>query len=73
LAPYLITIIVLVGVIGKSEGPAANGKTYNQIQNKLIKKQIRSKSSNCFSLSGKDTSLFTIILNYDKEKNCIYT
>ncbi|WP_034550838.1 ABC transporter permease [Carnobacterium funditum] len=27
-APYLITIIVLVGVIGKSEGPAANGKTY---------------------------------------------
>lgn len=28
IAPYLITIIVLVGVIGKSEGPAANGKTY---------------------------------------------
>jgi ABC-type uncharacterized transport system permease subunit len=27
-APYLITIIVLVGVIGKSERPPANGKTY---------------------------------------------
>ncbi|MDN6625902.1 MAG: ABC transporter permease [Pisciglobus halotolerans] len=27
-APYLITIIVLVGVIGKSEGPKANGITY---------------------------------------------
>ncbi|SFH79025.1 ABC transporter permease [Pisciglobus halotolerans] len=27
-APYLITIIVLVGVIGKSEGPKANGVTY---------------------------------------------
>ena len=28
IAPYLITIIVLVGFIGKSEGPAANGKNY---------------------------------------------
>ncbi|WP_035053887.1 ABC transporter permease [Carnobacterium pleistocenium] len=28
IAPYAITIIVLVGVIGRSEGPAAGGKTY---------------------------------------------
>ncbi len=28
IASYLITIIVLVGFIGKSEGPAANGKNY---------------------------------------------
>ncbi|MCQ9209083.1 ABC transporter permease [Granulicatella seriolae] len=28
IAPYIITIVVLVGFIGKSEGPAANGTTY---------------------------------------------
>ena len=28
IAPYVITIIVLVGFIGKSRGPAANGTTY---------------------------------------------
>lgn len=28
IAPYLITIIVLVGFIGKAEGPAASGTTY---------------------------------------------
>ncbi|MBM6613383.1 ABC transporter permease [Desemzia sp. RIT804] len=28
IAPYVITIVVLVGVIGRSEGPAANGVTY---------------------------------------------
>lgn len=28
IAPYIITIIVLVGFIGKSQGPAANGTTY---------------------------------------------
>lgn len=28
IAPYLITIIVLVGVVGQSRGPAANGTTY---------------------------------------------
>lgn len=27
-APYILTIIVLVGVIGKSEAPAADGETY---------------------------------------------
>lgn len=28
IAPYIITIIVLVSFVGKSSGPAANGKTY---------------------------------------------
>lgn len=28
IAPYVITIIVLVSFVGKSSGPAANGKTY---------------------------------------------
>lgn len=28
IAPYLITIVVLVGFIGKAEGPAASGTTY---------------------------------------------
>ncbi len=28
IAPYLLTIIVLVLFIGNSEGPAANGTTY---------------------------------------------
>ncbi len=28
IAPYVITIIVLVGVVGQSRGPAANGQTY---------------------------------------------
>ncbi|MGF3066089.1 ABC transporter permease [Facklamia sp. P12945] len=28
IAPYLVTIIVLVGVVGQSRGPAANGITY---------------------------------------------
>ena len=28
IAPYIITIIVLVSFVGKASGPAANGKTY---------------------------------------------
>ncbi|MBG9985857.1 ABC transporter permease [Facklamia sp. DSM 111018] len=28
IAPYVVTIIVLVGVVGQSRGPAANGTTY---------------------------------------------
>ncbi|EHR36660.1 ABC transporter permease [Facklamia languida] len=28
IAPYVITIIVLVGIVGQSKGPAANGTTY---------------------------------------------
>lgn len=28
ISPYILTIIVLVAFIGKSQGPAANGETY---------------------------------------------